>query len=101
MDERDLRDLAAFAAVAEARSFRAAARRLNLSVSSLSQRLKDLEARLGARLLNRTTRSVAPTEAGEALLARLRPSLAELDELATPPAKAWLDDTAWRDYDAK
>lgn len=79
MDERDLRDLAAFAAVAEARSFRAAARRLNLSVSSLSQRLKDLEARLGARLLNRTTRSVAPTEAGEALLARLRPSLAELE----------------------
>lgn len=80
MDERDLRDLAAFAAVAEARSFRAASRSLGLSVSSLSQRLKDLETRLGARLLNRTTRSVAPTEAGEALLTRLRPSLAEVEQ---------------------
>ena len=80
MDERDLRDLAAFAVVAEERSFRAAARRLGLSVSGLSQRLKELEGRLGARLLNRTTRSVAATEAGEALLARLRPSLAAVED---------------------
>lgn len=79
MDERNLRDLAVFAAVAEERSFRAAARRLNLSVSSLSQRLKELEERLGARLLNRTTRSVAPTEAGETLLARLTPTLIEIE----------------------
>jgi DNA-binding transcriptional LysR family regulator len=79
MDERDLRDLAAFAVVAEQRSFRGAARSLGLSVSSLSQRVKELEGRLGLRLLNRTTRSVAATEAGETLLARLKPSLADLD----------------------
>jgi DNA-binding transcriptional LysR family regulator len=79
MDERDLRDLAAFAVVAEQRSFRGAARSLGLSVSSLSQRVKELEGRLGLRLLNRTTRSVAVTEAGETLLARLKPSLADLD----------------------
>lgn len=79
MDERDLRDLAAFAQVAEQRSFRGAARLLGLSVSSLSQRVKELEARLGLRLLNRTTRSVAATEAGESLLLRLRPTLADLD----------------------
>ncbi len=71
MKSDDLRDLAAFAAVARTRNFRLAAREQQISVSSLSQRLRALEERLDVRLLNRTTRSVAPTEAGEQLLARL------------------------------
>lgn len=78
----DLRGLVAFAAIARHRSFRRAARELRISVSSLSERLRDLEAELGARLLNRTTRSVAPTEAGEQLLARIAPALREITEAA-------------------
>jgi DNA-binding transcriptional LysR family regulator len=80
MSELDLRDLSAFAAVARHRNFRRAARDQGVSVSSLSQRLRDLEARLGVRLLNRTTRSVAPTQAGERLLARLDPALRDVAE---------------------
>lgn len=80
MSEIELRDLQAFAAVARHRNFRRAARELRVSVSSLSQRLRDLEVRLGIRLLNRTTRSVAPTEAGETLLLRLTPALREVAE---------------------
>ena len=75
-----LSDLELFAAVARARNFRRAAVELNLSASSLSERLRALEARIGARLLNRTTRSVSLTEAGEDLLARLTPALAEIAE---------------------
>jgi DNA-binding transcriptional LysR family regulator len=78
MPDPDLRDLDAFAAVARHRSFRRAAEEQRVSVSHLSQRLRDLEERLGMRLLNRTTRSVAPTEAGERLLARLAPALDEV-----------------------
>ncbi|QCI65576.1 LysR family transcriptional regulator [Phreatobacter stygius] len=78
MSDADLRDLDAFAAVARHRNFRRAAVELRVSVSTLSQRLSDLEARLGVRLLNRTTRSVAPTEAGERLVARVGPALREL-----------------------
>ena len=74
----DLRDLNAFAAVARRRSFRGAAQELGVSVSTLSVRLRDLETLLGVRLLNRTTRSVAPTAAGERLLARIEPALREL-----------------------
>lgn len=73
-----LDDLAAFAAVARRRSFRAAAAELGLSASALSQAVRDLEDSVGVRLLHRTTRSVAPTEAGARLLARLNPALAEL-----------------------
>jgi DNA-binding transcriptional LysR family regulator len=80
MADLDLRDLAAFAAVARHRNFRRAAQAEGVSVSSLSQRLRDLEARLGVRLLNRTTRSVAPTQAGERLLARLDPALRDVAE---------------------
>ncbi|ACA14972.1 transcriptional regulator, LysR family [Methylobacterium sp. 4-46] len=79
MPRSDLSDLVAFARVARHRSFRRAAAELGLSPSALSHALRDLEARLGARLLNRTTRSVAPTEAGAALLARLGPALDEID----------------------
>ena len=79
MAHRPLNDLAAFAVIAETRSFTAAAARLEVSPSALSHAMRGLEARLGVRLLARTTRSVAPTEAGEALLARLGPALDEID----------------------
>ena len=80
MNAHDLRDLAAFAAVARHRSFRGAARELRVPVSSLSQRMRELEERLGVRLFNRTTRSVAPTEAGESLLHRIAPALREVED---------------------
>src|SRR6185437_15598918 len=80
MTDFDYRDLAAFVAIAHARNFRRAAREQGVSTSSLSQRLRDLEERLGVRLLNRTTRSVGLTEAGEALLSRAGPALAELGD---------------------
>lgn len=73
-------ELAAFAAVAEKGSFALAAAKLGVTPSALSQTLRKLEERLGIRLLNRTTRSVAPSEAGARLLARLRPTLADLDQ---------------------
>jgi len=68
MKRGDLDDLAAFAAVARARSFTRAAAELGLSPSALSHAMRSLEERLGVRLLARTTRSVAPTAAGERLL---------------------------------
>ena len=80
MSDPDLRDLQAFVAVARARNFRRAAAESRVSVSSLSQRLRDMEERLGVRLLNRTTRSVALTEAGELLLARVAPAMADVTE---------------------
>ncbi|PRD41608.1 LysR family transcriptional regulator [Phyllobacterium phragmitis] len=73
-------DLTAFAAVAEQRSFRQAADVLGVSRSSLSHTIAALERSLGVRLLHRTTRSVAPTEAGERLLRRLKPVLQDLDQ---------------------
>ncbi|KRA66290.1 transcriptional regulator [Caulobacter sp. Root655] len=79
MDQRPLPDLAVFALVAQHRSFRAAAQVLGVSASALSHTLRNLETRLDVRLLHRTTRSVAPTEAGERLLARLAPALADID----------------------
>jgi DNA-binding transcriptional LysR family regulator len=74
----DLRDLDAFCTVARHRNFRRAARELRISPSALSENLRELEDRLGVRLLNRTTRSVAPTEAGERLLGRLTPALRDV-----------------------
>ncbi|WP_277983248.1 LysR family transcriptional regulator [Sphingomonas faeni] len=73
-------ELMAFMAIAEERSFRGAALRLSMSPSALSHSMRSLEQRLGARLLHRTTRSVAPTEAGQALLERLTPSVAEVED---------------------
>src|SRR5580692_4424459 len=75
MKRHDLDDLAAFAVVAERRSFTRAAAQLGMSQSALSHAMKDLEARLGVRLLSRTTRSVSTTEAGETLLRSLSPAL--------------------------
>ena len=75
----DLGDLTAFVAVARAGGFREAARLTGGNASSLSEALRRLETGLGVRLLNRSTRSVAPTEAGARLLERLGPALAEVD----------------------
>ncbi|RUL63433.1 LysR family transcriptional regulator [Dyella dinghuensis] len=74
----DLSDLNAFIAVARAGGFRDAARAGDMSPSGLSEAVRRLETQLGVRLLNRTTRSVAPTEAGKRLLDRLGPALAEV-----------------------
>jgi DNA-binding transcriptional LysR family regulator len=71
-------ELAAFVAVAEFRNFRAAARRFGVSPSALSHMMRNLEERLGIRLLNRTTRSVAPTDAGASLLATLAPAFSDI-----------------------
>ena len=79
MRRDELGDLAAFLAIADARSFTRAAARLGTSQSALSHILKRLEARLGLRLLTRTTRSVAPTQAGERLIETLRPALDDID----------------------
>jgi len=79
MRREDLGGLAAFVAVAEERSFTRAAARLGTSQSALSQTVKRLEARLGVRLLTRTTRSVSPTEAGEQLLGSVRFAFDEID----------------------
>jgi DNA-binding transcriptional LysR family regulator len=75
----DLGDLSAFVAVARAGGFRDAARATDGSASGLSDAVRRLEAKLGVRLLNRTTRSVVPTEAGRSLLDRLGPVLSEVD----------------------
>jgi len=75
----DLGDLNAFVSVANAGGFREGARASSGSASSLSDAVRRLETQLGVRLLNRTTRSVMPTEAGERLLARLGPALREVD----------------------
>jgi DNA-binding transcriptional LysR family regulator len=75
----DLGDLTAFVAVARSGGFRDAARASGASASSLSEAVRRLETRLGVRLLNRTTRSVAPTEAGARLLDRLGPALGAVE----------------------
>ena len=75
----DLGDLTAFVAVARAGGFREGAKASNTSASGLSEAVRRLEVRLGVRLLHRTTRSVAPTEAGARLLERLGPALMEIE----------------------
>src|SRR4051812_50110396 len=95
MERSELNDLMAFAAVARERSFTRAAASLGMSPSALSHAMRGLEERLGVRLLTRTTRSVAPTEAGQRLRDRIGPhfeeieaELAALSELRTKPAGA-------------
>ena len=75
----EFNDLAAFVSVARAGGFRDAARISGVSASSLSIAVRRLEAKLGLRLLNRTTRSVAPTEAGERLIEKLSPLFSEME----------------------
>src|SRR5215470_7416428 len=72
-------ELKAFAAVVERASFARAADHLGLTPSALSQTIRQLETRLGVRLLNRTTRSVAPTPAGARLYDRITPMMREMD----------------------
>lgn len=79
MQRGNLNDLLSFIAVANARSFTKAAAKLGVSPSALSHTISELEARLGFRLLNRTTRSVAPTEAGERLLHTVGPRFEEIE----------------------
>jgi DNA-binding transcriptional LysR family regulator len=78
MDRGDLANLTAFVAVADQRSFRAAAAQLGVTPSALSHSMRQLEERLGVRLLHRTTRSVSPTDAGMRLLEQLRPSIDQI-----------------------
>ncbi|HEY3919827.1 MAG TPA: LysR family transcriptional regulator [Stellaceae bacterium] len=80
MRRGELADLTAFVAIADQLSFRAAATQLRVTPSALSHTMRALEERLGTRLLNRTTRSVALTDAGHRLLQRLRPAV---DQIAT------------------
>jgi DNA-binding transcriptional LysR family regulator len=79
MKREEMADLTVFLVVAEERSFTKAAAKLGMTQSALSQIMRRLEKRLSLRLLTRTTRSVAPTEAGERLLQTLAPALANLD----------------------
>lgn len=79
MRKASLTEMTAFVAIAERASFAKAATQLGVSRSSLSESLRALEERLGVRLINRTTRSVALTEAGERLLVQLRPLLDNFD----------------------
>ncbi|WP_429244774.1 LysR family transcriptional regulator [Luteibacter sp. 621] len=76
---KDIQDIMAFIAVARERSFTRAAAKMGTSQSALSHTIRGLEARLGVRLLTRTTRSVAPTEAGERLLQTVAPRLDEIE----------------------
>lgn len=93
MNKDDWGNLAAFAVIAEERSFTRAATRLGVTASALSHSMRVLEERLRVRLLARTTRNVSTTDAGERLLARLRPALgdigealADLDKMSDRPA---------------
>src|SRR5947199_2822727 len=79
MQSRSLDDLRALVAVGRERSFTKAAAKLGVSQSALSQTIRQLESRLGVRLLTRTTRSVSPTEAGERLLRSIAPHLKEIE----------------------
>jgi DNA-binding transcriptional LysR family regulator len=79
----DFAEMKAFAAIVERSSFKRAADHLGLTPSALSQTIRELETRLGVRLLNRTTRSVAPTEAGAKLYDRVAPLIQELDTAIT------------------
>ena len=79
----ELSVLSAFLTVAEERSFTRAAKRLNISTSGLSHAIRRLEEQVGVRLLTRTTRSVAPTEAGQQLIAHLAPALDDVRQVLT------------------
>jgi DNA-binding transcriptional LysR family regulator len=78
MDRADLANLTSFVAVADQRSFRGAASRLGVTPSALSHSMRQLEERLGVRLLHRTTRSVSATDAGQRLLQQLRPAIDQI-----------------------
>ena len=79
MQRGHLDDMLAFMSVGQERSFTKAAAKLGVSQSALSHTIRQLESRLGVRLLTRTTRSVSPTEAGERLLHKVAPHLQEIE----------------------
>src|SRR4029078_4471069 len=79
MDRSQLSQLAVLSTVATHGNFRAAAKELGIAPSAVSHAVSTLERRMGVRLLHRTTRSVAPTEAGARLMERLKPALGEID----------------------
>src|SRR5689334_12265661 len=79
MNRSELANLTAFVEIADNLSFRAAAKRLGVEPSALSHTLRELEERLGVRLLSRTTRSVSPTEAGARLLHSIGPRFDEIE----------------------
>ena len=87
----ELSVLSAFLAVADERSFTRAAKRLNISTSGLSHAIRRLEEQIGVRLLTRTTRSVSPTDAGEQLLAQLRPALSDIRGVLTELVRIAVD----------
>src|SRR2546425_9518626 len=87
MPRENLNDLLAFLAVARDRSFTKAAAKLGVSRSALSHTLRGLEARLGLRLLTRTTRSVSPTVAGERLINAVGHPLQENEAGVDPPSE--------------
>jgi hypothetical protein len=87
----ELSVLSAFLAVADERSFTRAAERLNISTSGLSHAIRRLEEQIGVRLLTRTTRSVSPTDAGEQLLAQLRPAFADIRGVLTSLSEIAVD----------
>ncbi len=80
MRRADLADLTAFVAIADNLSFRVAASHIDVTPSALSHMMRQLEERLGVRLLNRTTRSVSLTDAGRRLLDRLRPAVEQISQ---------------------
>jgi DNA-binding transcriptional LysR family regulator len=80
MRRADLADLTAFVAIADNLSFRVAASHIDVTPSALSHMMRQLEERLGVRLLNRTTRSVSLTDAGRRLLDRLRPAVEQIPQ---------------------
>src|SRR5436190_22784325 len=86
MPRQDINDLLAFLAVARERSFTKAAAKFEVSQSALSHTIRGLEARLGLRLLTRTTRSVSPTEAGERLLSAVGPHFEDLHAQLDAPS---------------
>jgi DNA-binding transcriptional LysR family regulator len=91
MRRADLNVLPLFAAVARHRNFRRAAAELGLPPSTLSERLRDFEAEIGVRLLNRTTRSVSVTEAGKRLLDEIAPSISTIDSALAAVGEAGRD----------
>jgi len=88
MDRSNLSQLAVLATVAAHGNFRAAAKQLDIAPSAVSHAVSQLELRLGVRLLARTTRSVAPTEAGRRLIERLQPALGEIEAAVTAAIEA-------------
>src|SRR5262245_38979175 len=98
MNRADLADLFAFAAVAETLSFRGAAHRVGVTPSAISHAMRQLEQRLGMRLLHRTTRSVALTDQGRRLFEQIKPAMADINaalqaleqERLHPSGRLWL-----------